>query len=60
MGKLNIPVVSLKDLRHLQQIGFDIETLRRWKYSSVKTKIAWLGAALEFAHAKKKILKRKK
>jgi len=27
---------------------FDLETLKRWKYSSTKAKLDWLEAALKF------------
>lgn len=31
----------------------DLETLRMWKYSSVKAKLAWLESALRFGKGKK-------
>lgn len=37
----------------IQKIGFDTETLRRWKNSSVKAKLIWLDSALKFGKAKK-------
>lgn len=43
----------------IQQIGFDPETLKQWKYSSVRAKLNWLDSALKFTHQIKKAAKRK-
>lgn len=58
MGALKIPVVSIKDIikmkkKTIQKIGFDQETLERWKKSSVKAKFIWLESALKFGKTKK-------
>jgi len=37
----------------IQKIGFDPETLKRWKKSSVKAKFIWLESALKFGKMKK-------
>lgn len=37
----------------IQKIGFDPETLKRWKKSSVKAKLIWLESALYFGKQKK-------
>lgn len=43
-----------------KQLVFDKNYLRRCKYSSAESKLEWLAAAVEFAFAKKKILKKHK
>lgn len=35
----------------IEKTGFDIETLRRWKNASTKTKLIFLDDALKFAAA---------
>lgn len=38
----------------MEKIGYDIETLTRWKNTTVKEKLDWLDSALKFAKAPKK------
>lgn len=64
MGKLKIPVVSISDIIEMkkrakrdntqlkikiEKTGFDMETLKRWKNTSTKTKLDFLDDALKFA-----------
>lgn len=40
--------------RHsIEQIGFDRETLKRWKNVSIKGKLEWLESALFFGKMRK-------
>jgi hypothetical protein len=39
--------------KKIAKIGYDIETLKRWKYSSTRAKLNWLDSALKFGKAKK-------
>lgn len=43
----------MKKTRQIEKIGFDIETLKRWKNCSTKAKIEWLDSALKFGKAPK-------
>lgn len=39
--------------KSIEKIGFDKETLKRWKNSSTKAKLIWLESALELGKGKK-------
>lgn len=39
--------------KELEKLGYDVETLRRWKNSSTRAKLNWLDSALKFGKAKK-------
>lgn len=39
--------------KFIEKLGFDKETLKRWKYSSTKAKLVWLDSALRFGKLKK-------
>lgn len=39
--------------KKITKIGYDIETLKRWKNSSTRAKLDWLDSALKFGKAKK-------
>lgn len=41
------------NLKKLAKIGYDIETLKRWKNASTKAKLNWLDSALKFGKSKK-------
>lgn len=40
-----------KTIKRIRKSDYDIETLKHWKYSSVKAKLDWLSDAIEFARA---------
>lgn len=44
----------------IEKLGFDIETLRRWKKASTKSKLEFLDSALKFADATRHLPNRKK
>lgn len=39
--------------KFIEKIGFDKETLKRWKNASTKAKLTWLESALHFGKGKK-------
>lgn len=49
----------MKKKRPLEKIGYDIETLKRWKYSSTRETFNWLQTALEFSLAAQRALRKK-
>lgn len=49
----------MKKKRPIEKIGYDLETLKRWKYSSTRETFDWLQTALEFSLAAKRGLTKK-